>query len=185
MSRIGKQPIKIPEGIQVAIAKGKVLVTGPKGTLNFKPRREVKVKKEDNQLVVERVGNSKLARSLHGLTRALVANMVIGVTEGFKKALELVGVGFRAALEGESLVLKLGFSHPVKITPPSGIKFEVAKNKIVVSGIDKQAVGEIAAQIRKIRPPDPYKGKGIKYEGEKIRKKPGKAAKAVGLGGGA
>ena len=184
MSRIGQQPIKIPAGVKVEMTGSKVMVKGLKGNLDLKVRREIKVKKENGEIIVGRINNTKFARSLHGLTRSLIANMIEGVTKGFSKTLELVGVGYRVALEGEVLVLKVGFSHSVKVAPPTGVKFEVKKNKIKVSGINKQIVGDVAAKIRKIRPPDPYKGKGVRYEGEEIKKKPGKAAKVVGLGGG-
>lgn len=183
MSRIGKKPIQIPEEVKVEITDDGVVVSGPKGRLNLKLRREIKVREENKKIIVERARNTKLTRSLHGLTRTLIANMIEGVTKGFSKTLELVGVGFRAALEGENLILKVGFSHPVRVVPSRGIKFEVLKNKIKVLGIDKQVVGDMAAKIRKIRQPEPYKGKGIRYEGEEIKKKPGKAAKVVGLGG--
>jgi len=183
MSRIGKQAIKIPTEVDLEITSDKVVVKGPKGDLNLDLRKEIKVKKEDSQLLIERKENSKLVRSLHGLTRTLIANMIEGVTKGFTKNLELTGVGYRASLEGEDLVLKVGFSHPVRVKPHKGIKFTVAKNKIEVIGIDKQKVGDMAAKIRKIRPPDAYKGKGIRYQGEKVKIKPGKAAKTIGLGG--
>ncbi|MBL7158980.1 50S ribosomal protein L6 [Candidatus Microgenomates bacterium] len=184
MSRIGQKPIKIPDEVEVEITDNKVVVKGPKGSLDLNLRREIKLKKENNEIVVRRINETKLARSLHGLIRTLTANLIEGVTKGFSKTLELVGVGYRPSLEGEVLVLKVGFSHPVKITPPSGIKFEVVKNKIKISGINKQLVGDTAAKIRKVRPPDSYKGKGIRYEGEKVKTKPGKAAKTAGLGGG-
>lgn len=183
MSRIGRKSIELPQEVKVEIIANKILVKGPKGSLELRLKREVKVKKENSQLVVERINDSRSARSLHGLTRTLIANMVKGVTEGFTKTLELHGVGFKAAVEGGNLILKVGFSHPVRVTPPSGISFEVFKNKIKVMGIDKQVVGDLAAKIRKIHPPDSYKGKGIRYEGEVVRKKPGKAAKVVGIGG--
>lgn len=183
MSRIGKKPIEIPAGVKTQISRDKIVIKGPKGSLDLNLRREVRVKEENNKIFVERINNTKLARSLHGLTRTLIANMIKGVIKEFSKTLELIGVGYKATLEGESLVLKVGFSHPVKINPAPGIKFEVSKNKVKVLGIDKQAVGDMAAKIRKIRPPEPYKGKGIRYDGEEIRRKPGKAAKAVGLGG--
>lgn len=183
MSRIGEQPIEIPEGVEIRVTNSEIEVRGPKGSLNLKLRKEIKVKKENGEIIVKRVNETKLAKSLHGLTRTLIANMIEGVTRGFSKTLELIGVGYRAALEDQNLVLKVGFSHPVKITPPPGIRLEVSGRKIKVLGIDKQAVGEVAARIRKIRPPDSYKGKGIRYEGEKIKKKPGKTAKTVGLGG--
>ena len=184
MSRIGQQPIKIPDDVEVKITGDKIVVKGSKGSLDLKFRREIKVKKENNEIIVKRINETKLARSLHGLTRTLIANLIEGVTKGFSKTLEMVGVGYRPSLEGEVLVLKVGFSHPVKIVPPSGIKFEVMKNKIKASGINKQLVGDMAAKIRNVRPPDSYKGKGIRYEGEKVKTKPGKAAKTAGLGSG-
>lgn len=184
MSRIGRKPIEIPQGVEAEIIGSNIMIKGPKGTLNLKLRREIKVKKENGQIIVKRINDTKLTRSLHGLTRTLIANMIEGVSNGFSKMLELVGVGYRAALEGGNLVLKVGFSHPVKITPPSGIKFEVLKNKIKVSGINKQVVGDMAAKVRKIRPPEPYKGKGIRYDGEKVKRKAGKSVKTATLGGG-
>ena len=184
MSRIGKKPIQIPEGVTVEVKNGAVVVAGPKGslTVNFRPEIEVLVEKK--QILVKRKGENKLARSLHGLTRTLIANAVEGITNGFSKALEVIGTGYRASLEGENLVLAVGFSHLVKVSPPTGVKFEVeGNNKIKISGIDKALVGQVAAQIRKIRPPDPYKGKGIRYEGEEVKLKPGKTGKAGATGG--
>ena len=184
MSKIGKKPIEILDQVTVEIKNGQIFVAGPKGSLNLKIRPEIKVFIKGNQVFVSRDRNDRLSRSLHGLTRTLIANAVEGVTNGFSKTLEMVGTGYRASLEGENLVLAVGFSHPVKVLPPSGIKFEVeGNNKIKISGIDKALVGQVAAQIRKIRPPDPYKGKGIRYEGEEVKLKPGKAGKAGAVGG--
>jgi len=183
MSRVGRKPIDIPEGVTVEVNNGAVVVTGPKGSLTVSFRPEIEVLVENKQVLVKRKKENKLAKSLHGLTRTLIANAVEGVTNGFSKSLEVVGTGYRASLEGETLVLAVGFSHLVKVPPPQGIKFEVEENnKIKVSGIDKALVGQVAAQIRKIRPPDPYKGKGIRYEGEEIKLKPGKAGKAGAAG---
>lgn len=184
MSRIGKKPVKISEGVNIQIDGSKVTVTGPKGTLSANFRPEVIVKIEGSNALVERVAETPKAKALHGLTRTLLENMVLGVTSGWNKGLELIGVGYRAALEQNTLVLNVGFSHQVKFPAPEGITFEVSDNtKINIKGIDKQLVGETAAQIRKIRPPEPYKGKGIRYIGEVVRKKAGKAAKAVGAAG--
>lgn len=182
MSRIGKKPVKIPEGVTINIDGGKVKIVGPKGTLNFNFRPEIKITSADGVISVDRVAETNKAKSLHGLTRTLIENMVFGVTTGWNKGLELVGVGYRCAVEGADLVLNVGFSHPVKFPAPEGITFTVSDNtKINVSGIDKQLVGETSAKIRRIRPPEPYKGKGIRYIGEIIRRKAGKAAaKAVG-----
>jgi len=183
MSRVGRKPIDIPEGVTVEVNNGAVVVTGPKGSLTVSFRPEIEVLVENKQVLVKRKKENKLAKSLHGLTRTLIANAVEGVTNGFSKSLEVVGTGYRASLEGETLVLAVGFSHLVKVPPPQGIKFEVEENnKIKVSGIDKALVGQVAAQIRKIRPPDPYKGKGIRYEGEGVKLKPGKAGKAGAVG---
>jgi large subunit ribosomal protein L6 len=179
MSRIGQKPIEIPTGVGLKVAGSQVEVKGPLGVLNQEIRPEIKVKTEGNQVLVARVNNTKLARSLHGLTRTLIANMILGVTEGFKKDLEIQGTGYRVKLEGDKLVFSLGFSHPVVFESIEGIKFEVAdERKITVSGINKILVGNVAAKIRKIRPPDAYKGKGIRYQGEEIKLKPGKAGKA-------
>lgn len=178
MSRIGKQPIAVPAGVEVKIDGSTVSVKGPKGELTQTFSSILSITLEDGQLCVTRPDDSREARSLHGLTRTLINNMVVGVSEGYIRSLELVGVGYRAALKGQDLDLSLGFSHPVVITPPEGIKFETpSQTKIVISGIDKQKVGQIAAEIRGIRPPEPYKGKGVRYEGEYIRRKLGKAAK--------
>ncbi|HEY1331938.1 MAG TPA: 50S ribosomal protein L6 [Actinomycetota bacterium] len=180
MSRIGKQPIEIPSGVEVTIDGTRVAVKGPRGSLERTLHADMIVRREDGTVVVERPSDERLHRSLHGLTRTLVANMVQGVTDGYEKRLEIVGVGYRAAMKGNDLELALGFSHPVNVAAPSGIEFEVpAPNRITVRGIDKELVGEVAANIRKIRKPEPYKGKGIRYEGEYVRKKAGKAAKGA------
>nr|HID12367.1 50S ribosomal protein L6 [Anaerolineae bacterium] len=180
MSRIGRMPIPLPEGVRVDIQGSQVTVTGPKGSLSrqFHPHMEIVL--EDGQLKVRRPTDQRHHRALHGLTRALLNNMVIGVTQGFQKRLEIHGVGYRVDLQGDgSLVLQLGFSHPVRIVPPEGIRFEVEprSKRITVSGIDKELVGRVAAEIRAWRPPEPYKGKGIRYVGEYIRRKAGKAGK--------
>jgi large subunit ribosomal protein L6 len=178
MSRIGKQPIEVPSGVDVAVDGSRVTVKGPRGTLEQTFHAEVRIVREDGVVRVERVGEDGFHRALHGLTRTLIANMVEGVTKGFEKRLEIVGVGYRAQLRGSDIELALGFSHPVHVQPPQGIEFEVpAPTRITVRGNDKQMVGEVAANIRKLRKPEPYKGKGIRYEGERVRKKAGKAAK--------
>jgi large subunit ribosomal protein L6 len=178
MSRIGKKEIPIPSGTKVNVADNTVTVTGPKGTLNQVFRPEVTVQVEDNKVIVNRAGESKTQRSLHGLYRTLIYNMVEGVSNGFTKSLELVGVGYRCSLQDKKLVLQVGYSHPVEIEPPVGIEIAIEGNtKIHVKGADKQAVGDLAAQIRAVRKPEPYKGKGIKYSFEKIRKKAGKSGK--------
>jgi large subunit ribosomal protein L6 len=177
MSRIGKQPIELPSGVNVAISPGRVQVNGPLGELSQNVPRRIQIDQDDGTLVVKRPTERGDDRALHGLTRSLVANMVEGVTKGFEKRLELQGVGYRAALRGTDLELNVGFSHPVVIKPPQGISFEVPDaTTVLVKGIDKQQVGEIAAQVRKVRPPEPYKGKGIRYEGEYVRRKVGKRA---------
>ena len=177
MSRIGKQPIPVPDGVEVSIEPELVKVKGPKGELQERVAREIEVSQEDGQLVVRRPSDRGDHRALHGLTRSLIANMVQGVTEGFEKRLEIQGVGYRAQLQGKKLVMSLGYSHPVEIDAPEGIDFEVpAPTQIVVRGISKQAVGEVAANIRKQRPPEPYKGKGIRYQGEYVARKVGKRA---------
>ena len=181
MSRIGKQPVKIPEGVTVTVNEGAVTVNGPKGSLSFNFRPEVKISITGNKIIVEKNSNSPKASALWGLSRSLIDNMVYGVTTGWNKGLEMAGVGYRAVVEGKELVLNVGFSHQVRFPISEGITIAINKEGIInVSGCDKQQVGEIAAQIRKIRPPEPYKGKGIHYVGEKIRRKAGKAAKAVG-----
>ena len=181
MSRIGKKPVKISEGVIVTVNNHDVTVVGPKGTLSTSFRPEVSIKVDGGNILVERVSETPKAKALHGLSRTLVENMVMGVTSGWNKGLELVGVGYRATLEGTTLVLNVGFSHQVKFPAPEGITFEISDNtKINVRGIDKQLVGETAAKVRRVRPPEPYKGKGIRYVGEIIRKKAGKTAKAAG-----
>lgn len=179
MSRIGKQPINVPSGVDIALAEGNlVTVKGPRGSLTQPMHPDMRILIEDGLARVERPDDEGFHRSLHGLTRSLLANMVEGVTTGFEKRLQIIGVGYRAALKGKDLEVQAGYSHPVKVPVPEGIEFEVpAPTSIVVRGNDKQAVGEIAAKIRKIRKPEPYKGKGIRYEGEYVRKKAGKAAK--------
>jgi large subunit ribosomal protein L6 len=180
MSRIGKQPITLPAGVDVTIDGSHLAVKGPRGSLERDLHPDMRVVLEDGVVRVERPSDERLHRSLHGLTRTLVANMVEGVTNGFEKRLEIVGVGYRAALRDSDLEMALGFSHPVQVLAPPGIEFEVpAPNRIVVRGIDKQLVGEVAANIRKKRKPEPYKGKGVRYEGEYVRKKAGKAAKGA------
>ena len=178
MSRIGKQPIPVPSGVDVKIDGSTVTVKGPKGELTQTFSDVVAIELTDSELLVTRPDDSRTARSLHGLTRTLVANMVTGVSEGFSKNLEIVGVGYRAMLKGSDLELQLGFSHPVVVTAEPGITFEVPQpTRITVRGIDKQQVGQVAADIRKWRKPEPYKGKGVRYEGEYVRRKLGKAAK--------
>ncbi len=179
MSRIGKQPIVIPGGVDVTIGEGNVVtVKGPRGSLTQTMHADMRLVSEEALLRVERPDDEAYHRSLHGLTRSLLANMVAGVTGGFEKRLQIIGVGYRAALKGSDLEIQAGYSHPVLVPVPAGIEFEVpTPTQIVVRGNDKQAVGEIAAKIRKIRKPEPYKGKGIRYEGEYVRKKAGKAAK--------
>jgi len=177
MSRIGKLPIQIPEGVDVQIDTGLVRVKGPKGELEQAVSPDLSFEREDGVLLVKRPTDRGEHRALHGLTRSLVFNMVEGVTNGFEKRLEIQGVGYRAQLKGNTLELALGFSHPVRLDAPAGIDFEVpAPTQIIVRGIDKQAVGEIAARIRKFRPPEPYKGKGVRYVGEYVARKVGKRA---------
>jgi large subunit ribosomal protein L6 len=179
MSRIGKQPIEIPNGVGLTVGEGNlVTVTGPRGELSQAMHANMTIVVDDGVARVERPDDEGFNRGLHGLTRSLVANMVEGVTKGFEKRLEIVGVGYRAAMRGNDIEVQAGYSHPVTVQAPEGIEFEVpSPTQIVVRGNDKQAVGEIAAKIRKIRKPEPYKGKGIRYEGEYVRKKAGKAAK--------
>jgi large subunit ribosomal protein L6 len=177
MSRIGRQPIPVPTGVNIAIDPGRIMVNGPLGELTQQVPGRMKVERRDDTLVVTRPTDRGEDRALHGLTRSLIANMVEGVTKGFEKRLEIQGVGYRAGLRGTTLELNVGYSHPVVIDPPQGITFEVpAPTQIVVKGVDKQQVGEIAAEVRKVRPPEPYKGKGIRYEGEYVRRKVGKRA---------
>lgn len=181
MSRIGKAPIDIPQGVGVDIKRNKVVVTGPKGELSRSFNADMKIKLDDNILTVSRPSDGRQHRSLHGLTRTLLANMVKGVNQGFEKDLEIVGVGYKAEKSGDKLVLRVGYSHLVEMTPPAGVSVDLeGVNRIKVKGIDKQAVGQMAAEIRAVRPPDAYKGKGIRYAGEVVRLKPGKAGKAIG-----
>ena len=178
MSRIGVEPIKIPDGVEINFEDNMVKVKGPQGELEQEIPRDMIVEKKDNQLEVKRPTDGKKHRSLHGLTRSLIANMVKGVSEGYAKTLEIEGVGYRATQQGDKINLAIGFSHPVIIDPDEGLTVEAPTNqKIVVKGIDKQKVGNFAAKIRSIFPPEPYKGKGIKYEGERIKKKVGKTGK--------
>jgi large subunit ribosomal protein L6 len=177
MSRIGRKPITVPSGVTVTVEPEVVRVNGPRGTLEERKHREITIREEGDTLLVERPTDRGEHRALHGLYRSLVANMVEGVTAGFQKTLEIQGVGYRAALKGRDLELALGYSHPVSIKAPEGIEFEVPQpTRIVVKGISKQLVGEVAANIRKQRPPEPYKGKGIRYEGEYVARKVGKRA---------
>ena len=177
MSRIGRKPIEIPKTVTVAVKDGTVVVKGPKGELSEKIHSMVSVEVTGNEVIVTRNGETKSEVALHGLTRALIQNMINGVTSGFSKKLEIVGVGYRAELKGKNLQLLLGYSHPIIFNPPADVKVELpAPTAITISGIDKQLVGMVAAKIRSLRPPEPYKGKGIKYEGEYIRRKAGKAA---------
>jgi large subunit ribosomal protein L6 len=177
MSRIGKKPIEVPAGVIVSLDPGRVTVSGPKGELRQEIPQRMEIAQEENTITVSRPTERGEDRALHGLTRTLIANMVEGVTQGFEKKLEIQGVGYRAALAGTNLELQVGYSHSVKITPREGISFEVpVPTQVIVRGIDKQVVGQTAAEIRKVRPPEPYKGKGIRYEGEFVRRKVGKRA---------
>ena len=177
MSRIGKQPIAVPSGVEVAIEPDLVRVKGPKGELHERVNKDITVSQEDDQILVTRPTNRGEHRALHGLTRSLIANMVEGVTDGFEKRLQIQGVGYRAKAQGKALELSLGFSHPINMKAPDGIDFEVPQpTEIIVRGIDKQLVGETAAQIRRHRPPEPYKGKGVRYADEQVRRKVGKRA---------
>jgi len=175
MSRIGKKAVAVPTGVTVTISGQTVSVKGPKGQLSWTVAEEIEVKQEGAELVLSKRVDSTRAQAMWGLSRTLVNNMVVGVTQGYEETLELVGVGYRAAMKGSALSMQLGFSHEVDVPPPDGISFAVPKQtEIKISGIDKQAVGEIAARIRRIRPPEPYKGKGVRYAGEKVRRKEGK-----------
>ena len=176
MSRIGKKPIEIPEGVDVEVSDGKVVIKGSKGGLSQRIRPEIGIEIKEGKIYVSPKIATKQTKAFWGLTRALLANMLKGVTQGYEKKLELQGIGYRATLEGKDLVLQIGFTHPVKIEAPEAIEFKVEKNIITILGIDKQSVGQIAAKIRKTRPPEPYKGKGIRYVGEKVRRKVGKKA---------
>ena len=181
MSRIGQMPINVPQGVTVNIGEEEVTVTGPKGELSRPVNPEMVITRDGDVLTVSRPSDSRIHRSMHGLTRTIVANMVTGVTTGFEKELEIVGVGYRAEKQGEKLILRIGFSHLVEVSPMPGVTLNVEGNtRIKVSGIDKETVGEMAARIRAVRPPDVYKGKGIRYAGEVVRLKAGKAGKAIG-----
>jgi len=176
MSRIGKSPVEIPQGVNVEVSGRSVKVTGPKGELTVPIGRGVEAKQENGEVIVERESESPEHRAMHGLTRSLIQNAVTGVTDGFSKTLQIAGVGYRAALAGSDINLQVGYSHPVTVTPREGIDFEVPNTTtIIVRGIDKQRVGQTAAEIRKVRPPEPYKGKGIRYSDEQVRRKVGKA----------
>ncbi len=178
MSRIGLQPIEIPSGVDLTIEPGLVKVSGPKGALAQRVSPNMRIERENGVVRVNRPNDERVNRQLHGLTRTLIANMVQGVTQGFRKDLEIQGVGYRAAMDGKTLVLSLGYSHPVRVEPPDGIAFIVeTPTRLAVTGIDKQLVGEEAAKIRRVRPPEPYKGKGVRYLGEQVRRKAGKAGK--------
>ncbi len=181
MSRIGRLPVPVPASVEVTVEGREITVTGPKGTLSRQLHPDMRISRVDGTLVVERPSEAKYHKQLHGLTRTLVANMVAGVTDGYRKQLEITGVGYRAAKVGNNLQLNLGYSHPIEIEPPDGIAFEVESPvKLAVVGIDKELVGQIAAQVRATRKPEPYKGKGVHYLGEQIRRKAGKAGKIGG-----
>ena len=178
MSRIGRMPVAIPSGVDVTIDDRQVTVKGPKGTLSMEVVQPIEVKQADGTITVSRPSDEGEIRALHGLSRSLIANMVTGVTDGYRKTLEIVGVGYRVQAKGKDLEFSLGYSHPVPVSPPDGITFRVeTPTRLVVEGIDKQQVGEVAANLRKLRKPDPYKGKGVRYQGEQIRRKVGKAGK--------
>jgi large subunit ribosomal protein L6 len=178
MSRIGRQPVTLPSNVEVTLADGNhVSVKGPRGQLQRQFPASITLTREDEQIVVTRPNDEGKQRALHGLSRSLLNNMVVGVTDGFTKTLEVQGVGYRAQLQGSNLQLALGFSHPVIVPPPQGISFAVEGPRILVQGVDKELVGQVAANIRKLRPPEPYKGKGIRYQGERVRRKAGKAGK--------
>jgi large subunit ribosomal protein L6 len=178
MSRIGRMPVTVPSGVDVTISGREVTVKGPKGTLSLEVSAPIEVSQEDGVLNVTRPSDEGEVRALHGLSRSLIANMVTGVTDGYRKTLEIVGVGYRVQAKGKDLEFALGFSHPVPVNAPDGISFKVeTPTRFIVEGIDKQQVGEVAAKIRKLRKPDPYKGKGVRYQGEQIRRKVGKAGK--------
>ncbi|WP_339060624.1 50S ribosomal protein L6 [Tepidibacillus marianensis] len=179
MSRIGKKPIEIPAGVEITIGgNNDVIVKGPKGTLDRTFHKGVIIKTEGNQIIVDRPSDNKLHRALHGTTRSILSNMVEGVTNGYQKTLELVGVGYRASKSGNKVVLNVGYSHPVEVVPEEGIEFDVPEQtKVIIKGIDKERVGEVAAKIRSVREPEPYKGKGIRYQNEHVRRKVGKTGK--------
>lgn len=178
MSRIGRQPVAVPKNVEITLGDGNnVSVKGPKGQLHRQFPATITLTREDEQIVVTRPSDEGKQRALHGLSRSLLNNMVVGVTDGFTRTLEVQGVGYRAQLQGSNLQLALGFSHPVIVNPPEGITFSVEGPRILISGIDKEQVGQVAANIRKLRPPEPYKGKGIRFQGERVRRKAGKAGK--------
>lgn len=195
MSRIGQMPISLPDGVQVAIEGNTVTVKGPKGTLSRELHPLIKIKQDGGQIICERPNDSKQSRSLHGLTRTLINNLVVGVTQGYEKRLDILGVGYRAEMQGKSVVIQCGLSHPVTVEPMDGVEFEVGIDTragfvvsgqtarmpfVILRGIDKEVIGQQAANIRKIKPPEPYKGKGIRYSGEAVRRKAGKQGKAAG-----
>jgi large subunit ribosomal protein L6 len=180
MSRVGANPITLPKGVELKIDGSQISVKGPKGELSWTFQSEITFKQEDDQIIVSRPSDQARHKAMHGLSRTLLANMVTGVTEGFSKTLEMHGVGYRAQMQGKDLEVSVGFTHPVKVSSPEGVEFEVdGTSKIIIRGASKQAVGQAAANVRKIRPPEPYKGKGIRYEGEYVRRKAGKAGKAM------
>jgi len=179
MSRIGKLPVIIVSGVTIVKEGPRIKISGPKGTLELEIPRQVGVKEEEGKLIVERKGGDKLSRALHGTIRSILDNAVKGVSEGWNKKMELIGTGFRAEVKGDEMTLTLGFSHPVKVKAPEGVTFKVEKNVITVDGPDRAVVGQVCAEIRRLKPPEPYKGKGIVFVGEKIRRKAGKAAKAT------
>ncbi len=181
MSRIGKRPVAVSKGIKIDKKDGKIKISGPKGELSAAMPSSIAIDIKENEIVLTRSSDVKLQKALHGTWRALISNMVKGVSEGFQRKLEIVGVGYKAELKGKKLQLALGYSHPILFEPPAGIKVEVPQpTNMIVSGIDKQLVGQVAAKLRSFRPPEPYKGKGVKYEGEYIRRKAGKAAATAG-----
>lgn len=175
MSRVGKLPVSIPSGVEIKVEGNEIVVKGPKGILNLAMHPSIDIRIENSQVLVSPVVDSRIARQQHGLRRTLLANAVQGVTKGFDKILEVIGVGYKVNVQGNTVVLNVGFSHPVNFVLPSGVQAKADNNKIVVSGCDKQVVGEVAAQIRRVRPPEPYKGKGIKYSDETVRRKAGKS----------
>ncbi len=179
MSRIGRQPVPVPEKVQVRIEGSRVTVEGPRGQLTREFHPDMKIELKDDSVVVSRSSDHRQQRALHGLTRALLNNMVVGVTDGFRKVLEIQGVGYRAEMSGQNLIMNLGYSHPIEVEPPPNVAFSIEpRTKLVtVEGIDKEVVGQVAADIRKLRPPEPYKGKGVRYQGEHVRRKAGKAGK--------
>jgi len=181
VSRVGRLPVDVPSGVEIKIDGSHVKIKGPKGEMEFTFSPEMEIVFQENVININRPSDAREMRSLHGTTRALIQNMVTGVTEGYQKELQLVGVGYRANMEGKNLVLNVGYSHPVEVVPPPGISFEVGDRaqQVFISGIDKQSVGQVAADIRKVRPPEPYKGKGIRYKDEYIRRKAGKAGKVA------